>query len=48
MNGKCLDIGTIQAFLDGETCSEDAVWISDHVADCDACTILLAQADEES
>jgi hypothetical protein len=48
MNGKCLDIGTIQAFLDGETRPEDAVMISDHVADCDACTILLAQAEEES
>ena len=48
MNGKCLDIGTIQAFLDGETRSEDAVRISDHVADCDSCTILLAQAEEES
>lgn len=48
MNGKCLDIGTIQAFLDGETRPEEAVKISDHVADCDACTILLAQAEEEN
>ena len=48
MNGKCLDIGTIQAFLDGETRPEDALRISDHVADCDACTILLAQAEEEN
>lgn len=48
MNGNCLDIGTIQAFLDGETRPEQAVKISEHVADCDACTILLAQAEEES
>ena len=48
MNGKCLDIGTIQAFLDGETRPEEAVSISDHVAECDACTLLLAQADEEN
>lgn len=48
MNGKCLDIGTIQAFLDGETRPEDAVRISDHVADCDSCTVLLAQAEEEN
>jgi hypothetical protein len=48
MNGKCLDIGTIQAFLDGETRPEEAVRISDHVAACDPCTILLAQADEEN
>ena len=48
MNGNCLDIGTIQAFLDGETRPEEAVKISDHVAECDACTLLLAQAEEES
>lgn len=48
MNGNCLDIGTIQAFLDGETRPEQAVKISGHVADCDACTLLLAQAEEES
>ena len=48
MNGNCLDIGTIQAFLDGETRPEEAVRISDHVAECDTCTILLAQAEEES
>ncbi len=48
MNGNCLDIGTIQAFLDGETRPEEAVRISDHVADCDTCTLMLAQAEEES
>ena len=48
MNGNCLDIGTIQAFLDGETRPEEAVKISEHVADCDTCTLLLAQAEEES
>lgn len=48
MNGNCLDIGTIQAFLDGETRPEHAVKISEHVADCDACATLLAQAEEES
>lgn len=48
MNGNCLDIGTIQAFLDGETRPDEAVRISDHVAECDACTMLLAQAEEET
>ena len=48
MNGNCLDIGTIQAFLDGETRPEQAVKISEHVSDCDTCTLLLAQAEEES
>lgn len=48
MNGHCLDIGTIQAFLDGETHPEAAVKISGHVADCDNCALLLAQAEEEN
>lgn len=48
MNGNCLDIGTIQAFLDGETRPEAALKISEHVADCDTCAILLAQAEEEN
>ena len=48
MNGKCLDIGIIQAFLDGETRPEEAIRISDHVAECDPCTMLLAQAEEEN
>lgn len=48
MNGNCLDIGTIQAFLDGETRPEQSVNISDHVASCDTCALMLAQAEEES
>jgi hypothetical protein len=48
MNGKCLDIGIIQAFLDGETRPDEAIRISDHVAECDPCTLLLAQAEEEN
>lgn len=48
MNGKCLEMGTIQAFLDGEARPEEAIRVSDHVAECDACTLLLAQAEEES
>lgn len=48
MNGNCLDIGTIQAFLDGETRPEAAVKISGHVADCDNCALLLAQAEEDN
>lgn len=48
MNGHCLDIGTIQAFLDGETRPEAAVKISGHVADCDNCALLLTQAEEEN
>jgi hypothetical protein len=48
MNGKCLNIGTMQAFLDGETRPEEAIGIFDHVAGCDTCILLLAQAEEET
>ena len=48
MNGKCFEIGTIQAFLDGETSPEATLRISDHLADCDACALLLADAEEET
>lgn len=48
MNGKCLEIGAIQAFLDGETSPAQSLLISDHIADCDRCAALLAQAEEES
>ncbi len=48
MNGKCFDIGTIQAFLDGETAQELSLRISGHVADCHNCAAMLADAEEES
>jgi anti-sigma factor RsiW len=48
MNGKCLEIGAIQAFLDGETSPAQSLVIGDHIADCDRCSALLAQAEEES
>lgn len=48
MNGKCFEIGTIQAFLDGETSPDVSLRLTDHVASCDACALALAQADEES
>ncbi len=44
----CIDIGIIQAFLDGETSAEETVMISEHIEDCDPCTLLLAQAEDES
>ena len=37
MNGKCFEIGTIQAFLDGETTPEMSLRLTDHVAGCEAC-----------
>jgi anti-sigma factor RsiW len=48
MNGKCLEMGAIQAFLDGETSPAQSLVISDHIADCDRCAALLALAEEET
>jgi hypothetical protein len=48
MTEKCFDIGTIQAFLDGELTSERMEAVSRHIALCDDCAISLAEAEEES
>jgi hypothetical protein len=48
MNGKCFEIGTIQAFLDGETTPEVSLRLTDHIAACDGCARLMAEADEEN
>jgi hypothetical protein len=48
MNDKCIEIGTIQAFLDGETSPELSFTITNHTANCDNCALLLAQAEEEN
>ena len=48
MNGKCFEIGTIQAFLDGETTPEVSLRLTDHVSACDSCARLMAEADEEN
>ncbi len=48
MNDKCIEIGTIQAFLDGETSPDLSFRISGHVAACDKCALVLADAEEES
>ncbi|MEO8649464.1 MAG: hypothetical protein ABI539_09885 [Acidobacteriota bacterium] len=48
MNGKCFEIGTIQAFLDGEVSQQVAEHFTDHVIDCDGCASLLAQAEDEN
>ncbi|MEO6655195.1 MAG: zf-HC2 domain-containing protein [Pyrinomonadaceae bacterium] len=44
----CLDIGTIQAFLDGEIAHDQTARISGHIAGCDACAFMLAEAEDES
>jgi hypothetical protein len=48
MNGNCFEIGTIQAFLDGELAPEKSVRLTDHIVDCDACARLMAEAEEEN
>jgi len=48
MTDKCFDIGTIQAFLDGELASEMTETVARHVSACDDCAILLAESEEES
>ena len=48
MNGNCFEIGTIQAFLDGELAPDKSVRLTDHVASCDACARLMADAEEEN
>lgn len=48
MSGNCFEIGTIQAFLDGETSPDVTAKVSGHIADCDRCASALALAEEES
>lgn len=48
MNTNCLDIGIIQAFLDGELPPSEVTRVSDHIGDCDPCAMLLTQAEEEN
>jgi hypothetical protein len=48
MKGKCFEIGTIQAFLDGETTPDVSLRLTDHVASCDTCAGVLATAEEEN
>lgn len=48
MTEKCFDIGTIQAFLDGELETAMTEAVARHVSVCDDCAILLATAEDES
>lgn len=48
MRQECFDEGTIQAFLDGELAADVSLRVSDHVAACGACALLLAEAEEET
>lgn len=48
MTDKCLDIGIIQAFLDGELSHDETSRVSSHMALCDTCAIALAEAESEA
>lgn len=48
MSENCFDIGTIQAFLDGESSPEISARLTDHAAECDVCALALADAEEEN
>ncbi len=48
MKESCLDIGMIQAFLDGELAQDQLPAVSGHIAGCDACAVMLAEAEDES
>lgn len=45
---NCTDIGTIQAFIDGELSFEASSQLTGHIASCDQCATLLAEAEAES
>lgn len=48
MTDNCFDIGTIQAFLDGELASDMTETVARHVSACDDCAMLLATAEDET
>ena len=48
MKQDCLDIGTIQAFLDGELSHDKVNVVSSHVALCGKCAGVLAEAEDQS
>ena len=48
MRSDCLDIGTIQAFLDGETAPAISLKVADHISECEACSAMLAEAEDET
>lgn len=48
MKKDCLDIGIIQALMDGELANDKIGMVSGHIATCDACAMILADAEDES
>jgi len=44
MKNECLDIGIIQAFMDGELAHDHSARVSGQIAPCDSCGLMLADA----
>ncbi len=48
MNGRCFEIGVIQAFLDGELEPAVSARVTNHISECETCASVLATAEEET
>ena len=48
MKDNCLEIGTVQAFLDSELTHEESASVSNHLAACHACALAVSNAENES
>lgn len=48
MKGNCLDIGIVQAFMDGELPHDQVARVSDHLEGCDSCAFMLSEAEDQS
>ncbi len=48
MKDKCFEIGTIQAYLDGEIAPDLSKKVIKHVALCDKCASMVSELEEES
>lgn len=48
MSKDCIEIGNIQAFLDGELSPRETANVTAHTAVCHTCAQLLAEAEEEN
>jgi hypothetical protein len=48
MQENCLEIGIVQAFMDGELPHDQIARVSDHLERCDSCALMLGQSEDEA
>lgn len=48
MKENCLDIGMLQAFMDGELPQNQIARVSDHLEGCNSCALMLGEAEDEA